>query len=163
MSYLSKFVVALVGVLALAIVTSRQLFLFAVFSDPQGLIGSAGRGHHLWLAIGVGVEACIAGSLMFYFFLRYQNYKWSKILMTPAGPLLLAHGDKLSADVRVAIPFDPIRWALANPWLAEGQSDDRRPTNGSVAQSGQTGSGQRAFARRRYQLEFKKWSQARHE
>ena len=34
--------------------------------------------------------------------------------------------------------FDPIRWALLNPWLSEGQPDDRTPMNGSVKDSGGT-------------------------
>ena len=56
--------------------------------------------------------------------------------------------------------FDPIRWALRNPWLSKGQADDRTP-NGSVKDSGGTPSVQRAFARRSRQAMFKKWSQAR--
>ena len=59
--------------------------------------------------------------------------------------------------------FDPLRWALLNPWLSEGQPDDRSPMNGSVKESGETPSGQRAFARRSHQGMFKKWSQARHD
>jgi len=57
--------------------------------------------------------------------------------------------------------FDPIRWALLNPWLSEGQPDDRTPMNGSVKESGGTPSVQRSFARRSHQAMFKKWSQAR--
>jgi hypothetical protein len=57
--------------------------------------------------------------------------------------------------------YDPIRWALLNPWLSEGQPDDRIPMNGSVKDSGGTPSVQRSFARRRHQAMFKKWSQAR--
>ena len=57
--------------------------------------------------------------------------------------------------------FDPIRWAQLNPWLSEGQADDRTPMNGSVKDSGGTPSVQRAFARRSHQAMFKKWSQAR--
>jgi hypothetical protein len=59
--------------------------------------------------------------------------------------------------------FDPIRWALLNPWLSEGQPDDRTPMNGSVKDSGGTPSVQRSFARRTHQAMFKKWSQARHD
>jgi len=59
--------------------------------------------------------------------------------------------------------FDPIRWAQLNPWLSEGQADDRTPMNGSVKNSGGTPSVQRAFARRYHQAMFKKWSQARHD
>jgi hypothetical protein len=57
--------------------------------------------------------------------------------------------------------FDPVRWALLNPWLSEGQPDDRTPMNGSVKDSGGTPSVQRSFARRSHQAMFKKWSQAR--
>jgi hypothetical protein len=57
--------------------------------------------------------------------------------------------------------FDPIRWALLNPWLSEGQPDDRIPMNGSVKVSGGPPSVQRSFARRSHQAMFKKWSQAR--
>lgn len=60
-------------------------------------------------------------------------------------------------------PFDPIRWALLNPWLSEGQADDRIPMNGSVKDSGGPPTVQRAFARKSHQTMFKKWSQARHD
>ncbi len=59
--------------------------------------------------------------------------------------------------------FDPRRWALLNPWLSEGQPDDRTPMNGSVKDSGEAPSVQRSFARRTHQAMFKKWSQARHD
>ena len=58
--------------------------------------------------------------------------------------------------------FDSARWAQLNPWLSEGQADDRTPMNGSVKHSGGTPSVQRSFARRSHQAMFKKWSQARH-
>jgi hypothetical protein len=59
--------------------------------------------------------------------------------------------------------FDPIRWMLLNPWLAEGQPDDRTPMNGSVKTSGGAPSVQRSLARKTHQAMFKKWSQARHD
>ena len=59
--------------------------------------------------------------------------------------------------------FDPKRWALLNPWLSDGQPDDRTPMNGSVKDSGESPSVQRSFARRRHQAMFKRWSQARHD
>ena len=70
---------------------------------------------------------------------------------------------KASNDSVTPPPYDPIRWALANPWLSEGQADDRRPMNGSVARTGRSASAQRAFARRSHQVMFKKWSQAKHD
>jgi len=57
--------------------------------------------------------------------------------------------------------FDPIRWAQLNPWLSEGQADDRTPMDGSVKKSDGPPSVQRAFARRSHQAMFKEWSQAR--
>ncbi len=59
--------------------------------------------------------------------------------------------------------FDSTRWAQLNPWLSEGQADDRTPMNGSVRDASQTASVQRSFARRSHQVMFKKWSQARHD
>lgn len=59
--------------------------------------------------------------------------------------------------------FDLARWAQLNPWLLEGQADDRTPMNGSVRDSGGPPSVQRSLARRSHQARFKKWSQARHD
>jgi hypothetical protein len=161
---MSKFVAALVGLLLMAIVASRQLFLFTVFRGPQGFLDSQGGRYHLWLAFSAGITACIAGSLMFHFFLRHERNKWSKVPIAPIGTLLTAIGNNPSNNSVTLAPFDPMGWAAANSWLSEGQADDRRPMNGSVADSGRTtASGQRAFARRSHQAMFKKWSQARHD
>jgi hypothetical protein len=162
MSYLSKFVAALVALLALAIIASRQLFRYTVTRDPSGLSTLAGRSH-LWLALGAGITACVAGSLMFYFFGRHQTNKWSKVQLTPTGPLLTALGGNPFINRPALVPFDAERWAPASAWLSEGQSDDRLPMDGSVRHSGEVPSGQRAFSRRTHQLMFKKWSQARHD
>ena len=155
MSNMSKFVTALIGLLLMAFIVSWEFFLFVV--------GGAGARSHLWLALGAGISACIAGSLMFRFFSRHEKIKWSKVKMTPTGPLLTALGGNAFINLPPSVPFDGERWALANAWLTEGQADDRTPMDGSVADSGETASGQRAFARRTHQLMFKKWSQARHD
>ncbi len=157
-----KFVAALVALLAMAIIASRQIFLSVVTRDSSGLSTAVGR-YHLWLALGAGISACIAGSLMFRFFSRHEKNKWSKVEMTPTGPLLTALGGNALIKLPALVPFDAARWALANAWLTEGQADDRTPMDGSVTESGETSSGQRAFARRTHQLKFKKWSQARHD
>jgi hypothetical protein len=68
---------------------------------------------------------------------------------------------KGETNSQAPVEFDPIRWARLNPWLSEGQADDRTPMNGSVKDSGETPSVQRSFARRSLQARFKKWSQAR--
>lgn len=86
MTDLTKFVMALVGLLLMALVASRQLFLFAVFQDPLGFLDSQSGRHHLWLSIGAGIAACIAASLMFRFFSLHEKTKWSKVETTPTGP-----------------------------------------------------------------------------
>ena len=162
MSNLTKFVLALIGLVAMTIVASRELFLLAVFRNPQGVLDSQAGRSHLLLSLGAGIGACIAGVLMFHFFSRHEKNKWSKIEMAYIGPLLNTISPQPSNSPTPA-PFNALRWALANPWLAEGQPDDRTPMDGSVTDSGQTPSGQRAFARRTHQLMFKKWSQERHD
>jgi len=163
MSYKSKFVAAVIGLLVMAIVAGRQLFLFAVFRDAQGLLNSQAGKYHLWLAFSAGITACVAGGLMFHFFLRHERNTWTKVRAIPIGPPLAAISTDLSTNSPTRAPFDPTRWELANPWLAEGQADDRTPMNGSVRDTGETPSVQRAFARRSHQAMFKKWSQARHD
>lgn len=161
MSNLSKFVMALIGLVAMAIVVSRQLFLFTVFRNPLSFVDSQAARPHLWIAMGAGIAASISGILMFYFFSRYEKKKWSKVLMTPTGPLLpfLAPDP---ANSPAPARFNAERWALANPWLIK-QPDDRIPMDGSVRDIGVTPSEQRSFARRTHQLMFKKWSQERHD
>lgn len=160
MSNILKFVSASMVLLLMALVASRQLFLFVMMRDPSGLSIAGGRSH-LWLAAIAGMIACVAGGLMFYFFSRHEKNKWFKVEMTPTGPLLTP--SPVNRPNSPAAPFNTRRWTLANPWLAEGQPDDRTPMDGSVRDSGQTPSGQRSFARRTHQLMFKKWSQARHD
>jgi hypothetical protein len=162
MSYMSRFIAALVGVLAMTILASRQLFMFAVEREPS-VLGAAGGRSHFWLAVAAGITACVAGGLMFYFFRRHETNKWSRVEMTPTGPPLNVLGGLQSINLAAQIAFDPIRWALANRWLSEGQADDRLPIDGSVRSSGDTPPGQRSFARRTHQLMFKKWSQERHD
>src|SRR6185503_11111335 len=87
MSNLTKFVMALVGLVVMLLLASRQLFLFVVMKDPAG-VTMVGRDSHLWLAAIAGVVACVAGGLLFFFFGRHENSKWSKVVMTPTGPLL---------------------------------------------------------------------------
>ena len=161
MSYMSKFVSALAALLLMVLVVSWQLFLFVVKPEPSGVSTGGGRSH-LWLALGAGITAGIAGSLMFRFFGRHEKSKWSKVALTPAGPLTALGGNPFTNLPR-RFPFAAERSARANSWLSEGQRDDRLPMDGSVKDSGETPSGQRATARRTHQLMFKKWSQARHE
>jgi hypothetical protein len=160
MSHVSKLVTSIVGLVVMAMVASRQLFLFAVSSERLNLSTSGGM-VHFWLAAVAGITACVAGGLMFYFSKRHEETKWPKVEVTPAGPPLTPA--QLNPLISPApAPFDPVSWALANPWLSEGQADDRMPMDGSVTDSGQTPPGQREFTRRTHQVMFKKWSQTRH-
>jgi hypothetical protein len=159
---MTKFVTALLGLLGMAVIASRQLFLFAVSGNPLGFPGSSAGRYHLWLSLGASVAASCAGALMFRFFALHETKKWATVGMSIPGPLAVftaLHSAKTPAPAR----FDLARWALANPWLAEGQPDDRLPMDGSVRNIGVTPSEQRSFARRTHQLMFKKWSQARHD
>jgi hypothetical protein len=162
MSYMSKFVAAMIALLLMAVVVSWQLFLFVVKREPSGVSTGGGKSH-LWLALGAAITAGIAVSLMFRFFGRHEQTKWSKVALTPAGPRLTALGGNAFTNLLKTFPFDAERWALANPWLSEGQHDDRIPMDGSVKDNGETSSGQRAIARQTHQLMFKKWSQERHD
>lgn len=162
MSYMSKFVTAVAGLMVMAVFAGTQLGLFSVFTDPQSLDSRGGR-YHLWLAISAGIAACIAGALMFHFFARHQKDKWSKEPKASVGTLRTAINGNPSNNSVTSPLFDAVSWGRLNPWLSEGQADDRMPMNGSVAESGGSASAQRAFARRSHQIMFKKWSQARHD
>lgn len=161
MSYTSKFVAAVIGLLIMAIVASRQLFLFTVFRDAQGLLDAQGGRYHLWLAVSASIAACTSAALMFYFFLQRSRTASPTVQRPPIGTLLTASG--IQSDNRVTpTPPDAIRWPRVNLWLSEGQADDRTPMNGAVVANGGSEAEQRSFARRSHQIMFKKWSQARH-
>lgn len=69
----TKFVAAIVGLLVMAIVASRQFYLFVVFRNAQGLFDIQGGRYHLWLAVGATLMACIAGGLMFFSYLYHDG------------------------------------------------------------------------------------------
>jgi len=158
MSNLTKFVMALIGLLAMAIVVSRQLFLFAAVGNP---VSSQAGLSHLWLSLGAAIAACVSGILMFHFFSRHEKHKWSKVGTPPIAALLTPFTINRATSPEPT-PFDDKHWALANSWLVK-QPDDGIPMDGSVRDIGGTASEQRAFARRTHQLMFKKWSQDRHD
>ena len=162
MSYMSKFVATLVAVPAMAIIASWQIFLSVVTRDSSGL-STGGARSHLWLAIGAGITACIAGSLMFRFFARHETSKWSRVELTPTGPPRTTLGGNPFINAPARARLNAKHFEIASPWLDEGQADDRIQMDGSVRDSGETSSGQRSFARRTHQLMFKKWSQERHD
>lgn len=156
MSNKSKFVLALVGFLAMAIVAGRQLV-----RDPSA-INIVRERSYLWFAVAAGVMACLAAGLMSYFFNRHEKGRWSKAERNSIEPVLGLAPSQIF-PMPAPAPYDAKRWALTNPWLSEMQSDDRLQMDGSVMDSGEPPPGQRAFARRTHQLRFKKWSQSRHD
>ena len=155
MSYTSKFVAAVLGLLIMAIVASRQLFLFTVLRDAQGLLDAQGGRYHLWLALSASIAACTSAALMFYFFRQRPR------IASPTAPRLLTASSGKPSNNRVTPP-NAIHWPRVNLWLSEGQADDRTPMNSAVATGSGSEAEQRSFARRSHQIMFKKWSQARH-
>lgn len=100
------------------------------------------------------IEGCfISGTAHRRIHLLQLKMNWKDLMQEPI----------VEADSQVQMEFDPVRWAQLNPWLSEGQADDRIPMDGSVKDSGGAPSVQRSFARKSHQAMFKKWSQARHD
>jgi hypothetical protein len=158
MSQMAK-TVSVVGFVIIMIAASRRLYLL-MSQDAQGL--SQGGAHNLWLAIGAAVIACVAGGLMFYFFLSRDRDKSSKRIMDPVRPATPSPQVDLTKST-TAEPSDITRWEHLNPWLIEGQADDRMPMRGLAGDGNGSLSVSRSNARRTHQRMYKEWSQARHD
>jgi hypothetical protein len=154
MGQMAKVVSTVVFVL-ITIAVSRYLYLLT-YRNSEG-ISQAGN-HALFLTAGALVITCIAGGLMFYSFLRHDRDKSPKTI--PLRQLTLAV-DVIKSTTPV--PFDIARWEQLNPWLTEGQADDRMPMLGSAGNGNGSSSVRRSTARRTHQMMYKKWSQARHD
>lgn len=158
---MTKFVAAVVGLLVMMIVVSRELFLFAVPRDSEALLASQGGRNHLWLAIVAAVIACMLGALMFHLFGRRDRNEWSRAPRVPLGPATAARTDDLTNNSPAS--FAGMHWAQLRPRLSEGQSNDRSPMPEADVDSSGSKSARRSSARRTHQAMFKKWSQARHD
>ena len=126
--------------------------------DSQGFLDRQGGRYHLWFAIISAVIACITGILMFYFFGRHTRNEWSNTPKVPFEPAITVTSRYPTANSPAPAPLDAVRWAQQNPWLSEGQADDRSPMRGTDGLS----SG--PLSVRRPPLvessgEYKKWSQ----
>ena len=100
MNYLSKLLAALVALLAMTTIASRQTFLS---------LSAADRSFLFWLFVGAGLAASIAGGLMFRSIGRYQKMKWSKVEITPTGRLLTALPGNAFINQGRQLPFDAER------------------------------------------------------
>jgi hypothetical protein len=158
MSKMAK-TVSVVGFVLIMIVVSRLLYLLAS-RDSQGLSQAGTYG--LWRTVGAVVIACIAGGLMFYLFLDHDRDKSSKTNRVPLEPATASARLDLTVKSTTPEPFDITRWEQLNPWLIEGQADDRMPMLGSAGDGNGSLSGRRSTSRRTHQMMYKKWSQARH-
>ena len=149
--------VSVVGFVLSVILVSRYLYLFTV-RDSDGF---AQAGHYgLWLT-GAVVIACITAGLMFYFFLRHED-KSSTTHGFRVPATALTRG-ALTVKSTTREPFDIKRWQKQNPWLIEGQADDRMPMLGAAGDGNGSLSERRSTTRRTHQMMYKKWSQARHD
>ena len=156
----SKFLVALLCLLVMAIVASRQLFLFTVI--PQGLMNPPGGRDHLWLALSAATMACIAGALMILFFLRQDRNKGSKVSWAVVRPPLTLI-DTSTNNSATPAPFNPEHWGQQNSWLLEGSADDRRPMLSGATDGPGSASARRSIARHSHQVSYKEWSRERHD
>ena len=167
MSYIKqsqiKFVAAMVGMLVMAIIASRQLYLFVVFRNADGLLDPQGGRYHLWLAAGAILIAAIAACLMFLFFLGRGKSERPEVSVSPRESQTALPNVKPNANSLAVDHFNAARWAQQNEWCVEGQADDRRQMNGSVVKSIGSASGQRADARLAHQAMYKEWSRERHD
>ena len=58
---------AVVGVIALTVVASRQLYLYLLAGHTDGFPGAQGGRYHLRLALGALLMTCAASALTFFF------------------------------------------------------------------------------------------------
>lgn len=70
---LAKFSASVAGVMLMALVASRQFYLFVSFKNARGLLDTQGGSYHLWFAIGAILIACVAGFFMFSISLRHER------------------------------------------------------------------------------------------
>jgi hypothetical protein len=160
---MTKFVAAAVALIALALVASRQLYLFVASRNAEGLQDAQGGKYHLWLAAGAALAASAAACLTFLFFLGFGKREPSEATVShPVAKPALA-GVKSNTDSPLRAQFNAERWGRSNEWCVAGQADDRRPMNGGVVRSAGSASAQRAAARLTHQGMYKVWAQERHD
>lgn len=162
-SSVTIFVAAAVVMIVMAIAASRQLYLFVVFRNADGLLDTQAGKYHLWLAAGAILMASVAACLMFIFFLARGMSGPSEVPVSPLGPRPALTEVKSNINSPARNQFNAERWEQLNGWCVGGQADDRRPMNGSIVKSLGSASAQRAVARLTHQGMYKVWAQERHD
>jgi hypothetical protein len=157
------FVAAAAVMIVMAIAASRQLYLFVVFRNADGLLDTQAGKYHLWLAAGAILIASIAACLVFLFFLGLGKSEPSGAPVSPLRPRPAPIDIQSNVNSPARNQFNAERWGRLNQWCVRGQADDRRPMNGSIVKSIGSASAQRAAARLTHQGMYKVWAQERHD
>ena len=75
---------ALIGVISLTAVAVWQFYVFVTFKDETGLVDVLGGRLHLWVAIGLGLIACIAAFFILSVFLTHDRSDEMHITSQPS-------------------------------------------------------------------------------
>jgi hypothetical protein len=75
---------ALMGVISLAAIAVWQFYVFVTFKDETGLVDVQGGRLHLWVAIGLGLIACIATFLILSVLVRHDRSDEMHITSQPS-------------------------------------------------------------------------------
>ena len=74
----------LIGVVSLAAVAVWQFYVFVTFKDGTGLADVQGGRLHLWIAVVLGLLACIGTFLLLSVFLRHDRSDEMHITSQPS-------------------------------------------------------------------------------
>jgi hypothetical protein len=75
---------ALIAVISLAAVAVWQFYAFVTFKDETGLVDVQGGRLHLWVAVGLGLIACIATFLILSVLVRHDRSDEMHITSQPS-------------------------------------------------------------------------------
>ena len=64
---------AIIAVMSFTALAIWQFYMFITFRNAQGTMSMQGGTHHLWVAIGAALVACMAGFFVFSVFLRHDT------------------------------------------------------------------------------------------
>ena len=70
---LTSVTAAILAVMSFTTIAIWQFYMFISFRNAEGTMSMQGGTHHLWLAIGAALIACMAGFFVFSVFLRHDR------------------------------------------------------------------------------------------